>query len=261
MAINLYSGTPGGGKSLDATYEVLDWLKKGKTVICNFPIKMNYFKNKKKVGKFVYLTNDQITVDYLIKFANENHRPGTKAQTLVVIDEASLIFNCRSWDSKDRMQWLGFLANHRHFNFDFILISQNDRMLDRQIRGLIESDFKHRSLKNYKAIGIMLSVLFGGLFVSVEYFYPVKMYIGKRIFRFNKRKAEAYDTMAMFGVSKEEKTAPVVAPVATAPVVVDSVPAPIPAGVSSIYVFYVISSFFHRLIRALRLVPHGGLSK
>ena len=39
----LYSGTPGSGKSLHSAYRLIEQIEKGKTVIANFPINMNYF--------------------------------------------------------------------------------------------------------------------------------------------------------------------------------------------------------------------------
>ena len=46
--IYLYSGTPGSGKSLYATYEILRLLKAKKGVIANFPINLGYFRKKKE---------------------------------------------------------------------------------------------------------------------------------------------------------------------------------------------------------------------
>lgn len=108
------------------------------------------------------------------------------------------MFNARDFGRKDRMEWIYFLANHRHLNFDIILIAQNDKMLDKQIRALIEYDVKHRSLSNFNFITLFISKLFGGLFFCVSYWYPIRQCNGKSIIRFNRRKASCYDTMALF---------------------------------------------------------------
>ena len=156
MAISLYSGTPGSYKSYHATADIISWLRSGNNVIANFPVNTeNYFK-RKKIGSFTFVPNSKLTVNYLLNYAKLHHKPSRKAQTLVVIDEASIMFNARQFDKKDRMEWVNFFANHRHFNYEFILIAQNDRMLDRQIRGLLEYDYKHRALKNWNlAFGIL----------------------------------------------------------------------------------------------------------
>ena len=117
---------------------------------------------------FDCVNNIDLTVDYLIYFAIKHHLPSVNAQTLVVIDEASIKFNSRDFNVKDRMGWINFFANHRHFNFNVILITQQDRLLHRQIRGLIETEFKNRALKNYRLFGMLLDLLFHGCFMCVE---------------------------------------------------------------------------------------------
>lgn len=198
MAITLMSGTPGSGKSLHAVFEALDWLKFGKNVITNFPLTYDKYLKKQIKGDYEYWKNSDITPQNLSEYAKEHHKPGTKPQTLVIVDEASMMFNARDFGRKDRMEWIYFLANHRHFNFDIILIAQNDKMLDKQIRGLIEYDIKHRSLSNFNFITLLISKLFGGLFFCVSYWYPIRQCNGKSIIRFNRRKASCYDTMALF---------------------------------------------------------------
>ena len=198
MAISLYSGTPGSYKSYHAVYRSILWLKTGGNVISNFPL--NYGKVIKRPIKGIYemVDNTSLTVDYLIKFASEHHEHTVKAQTLVVIDEASIMFNSRDFNVKDRMEWIRFFANHRHFNFEIVLIAQQDRMLDRQIRGCIETEFKHRALKNHKLFGRFLNWFFRGCFMCVEYWYPCKLKNEAIFHVFNRKIASCYDTMALF---------------------------------------------------------------
>lgn len=197
MAITLMSGTPGSGKSLHAVAEGLDWLKLGRNLITNFPL--DWHKKLKKIkGDYQFWKNSEITPKHLIEYAKEHHKPTVRAQTLLIIDEASIMFNARDFGRKDRMEWINFLSNHRHFNFEIILIAQNDKMLDKQIRGLIEYDIKHRALANYNFITLLISKLCGGLFMTVSYWYPCRAKNGVGVFRFNRSKARCYDTMALF---------------------------------------------------------------
>lgn len=207
MAILLYSGTPGSYKSYHAVKECISWLRLGKNLITNFPL--NYKKVLKRPIKGVYecVNNLDLTVDYLIDFAVQHHKPSVRAQTLVVIDEASIKFNSRDFNMKDRMGWINFFANHRHFNFDVILITQQDRMLDRQIRGLIETEYKHRALKNYKFFGFLLNLIFRGCFMCVEVWYPCKLRNGSVFSVFNRKIASCYDTMGLFVDSKNKMAA------------------------------------------------------
>lgn len=220
MAISLYSGTPGSYKSYHATSDVVTWLGRGKNVIANYPVNANkYYNKRKKLGIFKFVTNEQLTVDYLIKFARNNHKSGKlKAQTLVVIDEASIKFNAREIDRKDRMEWIKFLANHRHYNFDIIMIAQNDRMIDRQIRGLLEYDIKHRALRNWNLSFAIASILCGGLYHCVEYWYPCHLKTSTNLHKFNKKVANCYDTMALFNLDDNApKATPAVATSASTP--------------------------------------------
>ena len=197
MSIILYSGTPGSYKSYHAVQECLKWLKDGKNLITNFPL--IYKKRFRKIkGIYEKVDNMQLTVDYLVEFAIRHHKKGVKAQTLIVIDEASIKFNSREFNNKDRMEWIKFLANHRHFNFDIILIAQQDRMIDRQIRSCIETEYKHRALKNYGFAGSLLNLLFHGCYMCIEYWYPVKSRVGSDFGVFNARIANCYDTMGLF---------------------------------------------------------------
>lgn len=198
MAIQFYSGTPGSGKGLKVVYRIIWWLETGADVIANFPIDMSYFKRKKGIGNFTYIDNDEMTVDYLIDYHNTHHKKNMKPQTLVVIDEAQCMFNCRQWENKDRNGWIKFFSMHRHLNYDIILISQSDRLLDRQIRAFIETEYKCRALRNYKLFGRFLSFLFGGLFCAVEYWYGPNLRCGSELYLLHKRKARIYDTMKLF---------------------------------------------------------------
>lgn len=206
MSMMLFSGTPGSYKSYHVVTEILKWLSWGRDVIANFPVDPSKFYkgNKlKKLGKFYFVPNSELTVDYLLNHHNKYHTPGIKAQTLVVFDEASIPFNSRQFDRQDRMEWVNFFANHRHFNFDVILIAQNDRMLDRQIRSLLEYDYKFRAIKNMNLAMMFASLICKGLYHIVVIWYPCKLKTETKLCKFNIKKARCYDTMALFKFSKK----------------------------------------------------------
>lgn len=196
--ISLYSGTPGSYKSYHAVAECISWLRLGRNLICNFPVDYKRVIKKPIKGDYIFLFDDQITVKFLLEYAKAHHKNTVRAQTLVVIDEASLKFNPREFSRADRLEWINFLANHRHFNFEFILITQSDRMIDRQIRSLIETEYKHRAIKNFNFLCFLVDLLFRGCFLSVEYWYPCKLRVGSEFKIFHRRIAKCYDTMALF---------------------------------------------------------------
>ena len=69
-----------------------------------------------------------------------------------------------------------FFSQHRKYGYDVTLIAQFDRMIDKQLRGLIEYEYIHRKLSNYGFGGKIMSLIFGGnTFVVVQMWYPLKL--------------------------------------------------------------------------------------
>lgn len=201
MSIWLYSGTPGSGKSFHAAKDIVGRLKKGGGLICNFPVNENFVPAKKLRAHVEYWDNSELTASRLVAYAMEHHEIGKENQTLVVIDECQIIFNCRDFGRKDRNAWVTFFSQHRKLGFNVILISQSDRMLDRQIRALIETEVRHRKLNNYGFGGMFLSLFSFGRtwFIAIDYWYGGnKLKLGQSVFPFRKRYSEVYDSYKLF---------------------------------------------------------------
>lgn len=196
--VRLYSGVPGSGKSLHVTRMILLSLWAGRDVISNYPIKFTKRETKKGYpDRFFYVPEERITVPNLMQFATyqgylEKKKEG---QCLVVIDEAGGRFNCREYGKSDRMEWVKFFSQHRKFGFDVTLVAQNDRMLDRQIRAMVEIEYKHRKAQN---MYWWLKLSPWKLFVAVEYFYGLKLKTDVAFFTYTKNIGERYDSMKLF---------------------------------------------------------------
>lgn len=190
----LYTGTPGSGKSLDAARDILRAVNiSKKTVIANFPVNEKYFR--KGHGQFIYKDNSELTVEFLIKYSIQNNKMGKEGQTLLVIDEAQCIFNSRdTLYAKDRMLWIKFFSQHRKFGYNIILIAQFDRMLDRQIRSLVEYEVIHRKVNNFK-IGFLVPF---PLFVKVETWYGMKEKTSSQFYLYRKKLNGLYDSYKAF---------------------------------------------------------------
>ena len=181
--IYLYSGTPGSGKSLHVARDIRDTLQvKRRPVICNFDVNPK-LRNYGKL--FRYVPNSELAPDLLYDFSRRwfDGRPVREDAILLVIDEAQLVFNSRTWQDKGasqrRMDWIEFFSQHRHYGYKIVLIAQFDRMLDRQIHSLIEIEANHRKLSNFGMKGLLLSLPFGGkLFASVSYYYGLRERVG-----------------------------------------------------------------------------------
>lgn len=195
--ITLYSGTPGSGKSFHSIGLILRCLAWNRLVIANFPIHFTKREIKKGYDKrFHYWPNEDITIENLILFALENGMIDKmeESQCLVVIDEAGGRFNCRDFAKSDRRNWIDFFSQHRKVGYDFLLVAQNDRMIDRQIRGYIEIEKKHRKTNNFGPFAFLPLTIF----VAVEYWYTAKQRVGAEFFLFRKKIANRYDSMRMF---------------------------------------------------------------
>ena len=189
----LYSGTPGSGKSYHACYDILKKVRKKEKnkVIANFPL---VFNTEKENENFFYIDNSDFTISYLENYAIQKHKVGIEGQTLVVVDEAQILFNSRDWgtNSKLRMSWIKFFSQHRKYGFNFILIAQFDKMIDRQIRSLVEYEVVHMKMNNFF---ILLPFTF---FLCVERWYGQKMKLGHQIIRYSKKISKCYNSYATF---------------------------------------------------------------
>lgn len=199
--IYFYSGTPGSGKSLHVARDIhhrLNYHRKYPNIIANFAINEKMIRNKK--AKFVYKDNSELKVKFLLQHALENHKIGIENQTLVVVDECSVIWNARAWmTDHDRMEWLKFFVQHRKLGYSFILISQTDRQIDRQIRSLFEYQVIHRKVNNFK-IGKLLPI---PCFVAVTKWYGINEKLSTEFFTYNRKWGRFYDSYGTFALDEK----------------------------------------------------------
>lgn len=235
--IYLYEGTPGSGKSFHATNRIYTLLREGKiNVISNYPVdiervymtKSGYkkFKRSEKgkkvramvskdytpvIGHYDYWENSQMTVERFVNYCYQHHkyremmmdgvpqRAYFEDQTLIIIDEAQILFNCRDFGDRGRMEWCKFFSQHRHYGFNFILIAQHERMLDRQIRYLIEVFVQHRNLKYFNIFAKILSLIAGGsLFIYLYRWQGCKDIMSRDFSRYKLRIASIYNSYLTF---------------------------------------------------------------
>jgi len=208
IMIKFYSGTPGSGKSYHTATEILYTLRSKKNCITTVEINMDYVSGngKRKTGIYKFIPILDLDVKDLYTFAIQNHRKGKEGQTLIVIDECQIIFDSRGFQKKDRAEWILFFSRHRHLGYDIILISQQDRMIDRQIRGMFEYEYRHRKVNNY---GWMWLIPFT-YFVVVQYWYGTRsLRISSQFIRYRKKVAKIYDSYTMFddyiGLKQEQQ--------------------------------------------------------
>lgn len=202
--IDLYTGTPGSGKSLHVAERVRIYLSMFKApVICNFAFKAKAC-NPRGYGSFFYVSNNRLNPEFLIAFS-ERYKRAKKVKRLkedsilLVIDEAQIIFNSRNWSKPDRLQWISFFSQHRKLGYHIILVAQYDEMLDKQIRPLIEYEHTHRKVVNMGIAGRIISLLAGGgLHVCNRIYIPTKLVLDHYFFKGSEKLYSLYDSYTRF---------------------------------------------------------------
>lgn len=207
--IELYSGTPGSGKSLHMASEIRFRLKHSRRVIIgNFYVNTGIIKKCK--GTYLLVMNDRLTPDRLLDFSRKlsRHlgRRLKEGEILLLIDEAQLLFNSREWQNISRAGWLSFFSQHRHYGYDIILAAQFDRMLDRQVRCLLEYETIHRKISRFGFLGSLIGLLCGGnLYIAIKKWYPLKEKVGSDLFMGGKKLFAIYDSYNHFDAPGEKK--------------------------------------------------------
>ena len=222
--IYLFTGVPGSGKSLHVAMTVHEAVWAGRNVIANFEVDEAYFsgaKHPERLGAFIHAPVREWTsssyrcgappgrysfLDGLYSFARQFHVRDARGrvlegQTLLVLDECHEIFNCREWARKDRLPWCAFLREHRKYGFDVYLVTQEDRVVDKQIRALVQYQVAHRSVARHGVAGRLLAMPFGGhLFSWVQSDYHVRGDAGRLASGFfsGRRYFDFYDTCGTF---------------------------------------------------------------
>lgn len=198
MTITIFTGTPGSGKSYHAAREIHEALKYGKTrVITNFGFHLEGYKN----ADYECIENDELDPDLLVSRAVDlwTVKKFRENGLLLVLDEAQLIFNSRTWNSANRLKWIQFFSQHRKLGYKVILIAQDLDMIDKQFRSLLEYEVNHRKLRNYGMFGKVLSLfMFGNYFYACKYFVGNKVKIDGEFIRYRKKIGSLYDSYGMF---------------------------------------------------------------
>lgn len=200
--IELYSGTPGSGKSLNACRIANEYFKKGLPVITNYDLNF-YGKAGSKNFFYLRIYNNELTPDKLVKiheiYKIRKKKKVREEEILLILDEAQLLFNTRDWNDGLRREWISFFSQHRKLGYHIILIAQFDLMLDKQIRALIEYEHIHRKVKNIGLQGEFVNFLLGGdAFVDVLYFKSMRMKLGSKFFSGNRSLYNMYNSYTKF---------------------------------------------------------------
>lgn len=216
----LYTGTPGSGKSYHATRDIYDAITIKKIpVVANYSLDLGGVEGADE--RFNYCENSKLTPDFLVAFAHDywGDHEFKEDGILCVVDECQLVWNSRTWDDDRgigkkyadslRMKWLEFFSQHRKYGYKIILIAQDDCMIDKQFRVLLEYEVNHRNCSNYGLFGFLLNAFtFGKHFLAVRYYYGKKDRLDSSFIRFRKKYSRLYNSYKAFEYQREGAEAP-----------------------------------------------------
>jgi zona occludens toxin len=150
MAINGIQGKPGGGKSYEAVVNhiIPTITRDRRKVVTNLPLNVEHF-----VSVFGDYCRDLIEVvdgqfhnyggerpfskkDHYLQYENWQNEQGQRVY--FVVDEAHLAMGAGSCDKELKE----FFSMHRHYGFDILLLTQNFRKIDRDVRDMIQIGYR-----------------------------------------------------------------------------------------------------------------------
>jgi hypothetical protein len=166
MAIHLVTGTPGAGKSFYAVRRIAAAVDKGKPVATNVKLdgsaphrlagrnplrRLLPGGRDKRAGEIARSVLVLDSIEQLMKVRLEGRGEG---RGVIVLDEASDWLNARTWNEGDRKRLVKWFSRHRHLGWDVYLIVQHEKMIDAQVRALVETEIQLRAMRKARAFGI-----------------------------------------------------------------------------------------------------------
>ena len=216
--IVLVTGPPGAGKSAHTTRKIAQALADGKCVATNVELTPGWARTvarsnlvrrlipgrcnhvEARLRRSVHVTPDLDEL-FAIRLAGSKEGRG-----VMVVDEAQLLLNSRSWNDGTRLGAIRFFSQHRKLGWDVYLIAQDAEMIDKQVRALFEYHAQLRNLRKVKLLGIPIVPC--NLFLAVWTWHAARGLIVRReTFLLGWWKG-LYSTMATHGGLDDEPDRP-----------------------------------------------------
>jgi hypothetical protein len=187
----LLTGKPGEGKGLSAVHLMRKYLNEGRMVATNMDIKpwlMTAPFNQTRCYRVPDIpTKESLeslplgnpSLEWLPGESKPSIKPGSSYSEndhgLLVLDECSVFLNSRKWQGHDREGLLHWLAHHRKYGWDLLLIAQGIDQVDKQVRTSICDLFA--TTKDLSKVEIpFLSAISKTLFGMPLKFPPIRVY-------------------------------------------------------------------------------------
>ncbi|WP_138974016.1 zonular occludens toxin domain-containing protein [Patulibacter medicamentivorans] len=203
----IVEGPPGSGKSFSCVRRIAAALDAGIPVATNIALSDGWEERLAKANPFRRVIPGRTTA-YARSYPRRFHssaditelmsirlKGSKEGRGVMVLDEAHVWLNARSWKDSDRNTYLRFFSAHRHLGWDIYLITQRAESIDAQIRALAEYRIFLRNLKRVKVAGMPIFPM--NLFVAIWTWESIANSVVKReVYRLDKR-ARLYNTLAL----------------------------------------------------------------
>lgn len=202
--IEVLSGLPGGGKSLQAVLRIIEALRAGRHVLTNVSIKpwelafhaswhpAFIFKSrmaKVRAAERYYNRIHLLSDDDVREFWKYCY--GGNLRFFIVLDEIQLYFDSADW-AKTPKDFKSYLAQHRKGGDDLLLVSQHTKNIDIHFRRMTARYWHTHSTKGLPLFGILP---LPEMFISNAYYGEVDTVIARRVITPSKKIFNLYDTM------------------------------------------------------------------
>ena len=138
MAIYVFTGKLGSGKTLCAVGRMQDYLNQNRRVACNIDLNLaNLIGYQSKKCRVIRIPDRPILEDLeSIGLGYEGDYLGEEHNGLIVLDECAQFLNTRNFQDKERGKIIEWFVHARKKRWDVIFIIQHLNALDKQFRDM-----------------------------------------------------------------------------------------------------------------------------
>jgi|GEM_PF-2944402 len=204
MALIMVTGPLGAGKSFYGVRKAADAIEQGKFVVTNFAMVDGWTERVANRNVFRWLlgrrrrrlaerwSRNYYCVEDLAELIRIRASGEEEGRMVVVIDEAHVFMNARTWRDEDRMKLVEWASASRKLGADVYLITQDLQSLDRQVRDRLTYHVTLRNLRQFKVLGVPV-VPFNFFLAIWQYHAAGKAIVKREAYRLNWM-ARLYDT-------------------------------------------------------------------
>jgi len=204
MALIMVTGPLGAGKSFYGIRKAAEAIESGKFVVTNFAMTEGWTERVANRNAFRWLlgrrrrrlaerwARNYYRVHDLSELIRVRARGRDEGRMVVVIDEAHVFMNARTWRDEERMKLVEWASASRKLGADVYLITQDLQSLDRQVRDRLTYHVTLRNLKQFKVLGVPV-VPFNFFLAIWQYHAAGKAIVKREAYRLNWM-AKLYDT-------------------------------------------------------------------